>query len=216
MSAEAADRIVAERLLAIVRADSPGRAVEQLAGIAAAGIAVAEVSLSPPNGLGSLRAAVAAHGDRILLGAGTVRGVEQAEAAIGAGARFLVSPGLDLDVHRAAGAAGVTHIPGVLTPTEVEIALSAGVGLLKLFPAGRLGPGYVADLLQPFPAALLVAVGGIGPENAGAFLDAGAVAIGAGGALVGAGGEETSEAIAVRAGRLRRSLLPKTKEPHAS
>jgi 2-dehydro-3-deoxyphosphogluconate aldolase/(4S)-4-hydroxy-2-oxoglutarate aldolase len=211
----AIERIEAERLLAILRPAGPEAAVEMLAGIAAAGIGAAEVSLSRPDGLDSLRAGIAAYGECLVLGAGTVRGVEGAAAAIEAGARFLVSPGLDLEVQAHAAAAGVPHIPGVFTPTDVETALAAGVPLLKLFPAGRVGPAYVEDLLAPFPDARLVAVGGVGTENAAAFLAAGAVAVGLGSALTQSGAEATSVAVAARAEAARDAILTTTKETHA-
>lgn len=214
----AIDRIEAERLVAILRPSGPRDAVEAIAGIAAAGVGAAEVSLSRANGLDSLAAVIAEHGERLLLGAGTVRGVAQAEEAIGAGARFLVSPGLDLEVQALALEHGVAHIPGVMTPTEVDLALGAGVELLKLFPAGRLGPAYVADLLQPFPSARFLAVGGVTPENAVAFLEAGAVGVGLGSALLPADRELTSAAVAARAGAVRRAIFPttKAKETHAN
>ncbi|HWH20827.1 MAG TPA: bifunctional 4-hydroxy-2-oxoglutarate aldolase/2-dehydro-3-deoxy-phosphogluconate aldolase, partial [Solirubrobacterales bacterium] len=118
-----------------------------------------------------------------LLGAGTVLDAAGAEAAIDAGARFLISPGLAPAVSAVARDRGVLHIPGAMTPTEVAAALDAGAPLVKLFPAAHLGPGYVRDLLAPHPGVRLVATGGIGEGNATDFLDAGVAALAVGGAL---------------------------------
>jgi 2-dehydro-3-deoxyphosphogluconate aldolase / (4S)-4-hydroxy-2-oxoglutarate aldolase len=218
MSGEAVlERLVAERLLAIVRVERADDAAAALAGLAEAGVRFAEVSLATPAGLTALSRGIAAHGDELTLGAGTVRTVGDAEAAIAAGARFLVSPGLDLAVHEVARAHGMLHAPGVLSPTELDTALRAGVELIKLFPAGRLGPAYVSDLLAPFPGARLLATGGVDADNARAFLEAGAVAVALGGALVPAGVRPTAADVAARARRVQDQLTlsPPAKERRA-
>ena len=114
--------------------------------------------------------------------------VEQVEVAARAGAAFTVAPGLDQAVLAASVAAGLPHLPGVGTATEVHQALRAGATHLKAFPAASLGPGWIRDLRGPFPEASFVATGGIGAANAGEFLDAGAVAVGVGGSLTRPGG----------------------------
>jgi 2-dehydro-3-deoxyphosphogluconate aldolase/(4S)-4-hydroxy-2-oxoglutarate aldolase len=144
----------------------------------------------------------------MLIGAGTVRTIADAEYALGAGAAYLVSPGCDRALQEWAGGAGVAHLPGVLTPTELDAALQAGAPLVKLFPAGRMGAGYVADLLAPFPAARLVATGGIDAGNAKDFLDAGAAAVALSSALVPPGASADPAALAGRAARIVRALAP--------
>jgi len=121
-----------------------------------------------------------------------VRGVADAEAAVAAGASFLVSPHLAFEVTEWAHEHDVLHVPGAFTPTELAAALDAGAELVKLFPAGRPGPGYVRDLLAPFPSARLVPTGGVDEGNAREFLDAGAVAVAVGGAL-GANGQASEQ-----------------------
>lgn len=195
-----------ERVVAIVRASAGDDVPAQLAALADGGIRCAEISLSSAAGREALRRCADQLGDRLLLGAGTVRTVADAEAAVAAGARFLVSPGWDPAVHAWAADAGVAHLPGVLTPSELDVALQAGARLVKLFPAGRLGPAYVRDLLAPFPEARLVAVGAVDAQSAPAFLAAGAVAVGLGGALTPSGADLT--ALSQRAAQVLHALPP--------
>ena len=121
---------------------------------------------------------------QILLGAGTVLDAETARLAILAGARFIVSPTFSARVVELCHRYDVVAMPGAYTPTELVTAWEAGADLVKVFPAGGLGPGYLADLRGPLPQLRLVPTGGVTAENAGAFLAAGAVAVGVGGALV--------------------------------
>jgi len=107
------------------------------AGLVAGGLPVVEVALRGEHGMPGI-ARLAARGD-LLVGAGTVLSVEQARAALDAGAGFLVTPGLDPEVVRFAQDAGVPIVPGVLTPTEVQAAIRLGLNRLKLFPAGVFG-----------------------------------------------------------------------------
>lgn len=106
-------------------------------GLIAGGLPVVEVALRGEHGLPAIRR-LAGRGD-LLVGAGTVLSVEQARAALDAGAGFIVTPGLDADVVRFAQDAGVPIVPGVLTPTEVQAAMRLGLKRLKLFPAGVFG-----------------------------------------------------------------------------
>jgi 2-dehydro-3-deoxyphosphogluconate aldolase / (4S)-4-hydroxy-2-oxoglutarate aldolase len=174
------------RAFAVLRGISPAAMPELLGELAEGGLRAAEVSLSAPDGLEALRRAVAAAraDDRVTIGAGTVRTVAQADAALAAGAQFLVAPGLATDVVARAAADDVLHLPGVMTPSEVDQALQAGAHAVKLFPAARLGPGYIRDLLGPFPALRIAAVGGVDAKNAAAFLAAGACCVGYGSSLL--------------------------------
>jgi 2-dehydro-3-deoxyphosphogluconate aldolase/(4S)-4-hydroxy-2-oxoglutarate aldolase len=214
MTPNALDQLMDERLLAIIRTDDPDFAMAALEGLVAGGARVAEISLSPPGAIETLRRAVDRFGDALTLGAGTVRTPQQAGEAVAAGARFLVAPGFDPAVLAAAQEHGVPHLPGVLTPTEVDRALLAGVPALKLFPADRLGPGYVADLLGPFPGARLVATGGLDATNASAYLAAGCVAVAAAGSLIPAGAPAGVIAAGVRT-FLQALDTPTSKDTHA-
>ncbi len=178
----AVDGIRAQRLVAVLRrVREPVAVVEELV---AAGIGVVEITLDSDDALGIIER-LRARGDVTVL-AGTVRTAADAEAAISAGAEACVAPGLVVEMVEACGRHGVPAIPGTLTPTEVEAACALGVELVKLFPAGAVGPAYVRDLLAPLAGVELLVTGGVDASNAAAFLDAGAAAVGVGSALTGA------------------------------
>ena len=131
-----------------------------------------------------IRAISQALGDRVLVGAGTVLDAATAQAALDAGARFLVSPHIDADWCGRSPSSGVPWIPGAFTATEVLRAWRAGAVVVKLFPAGSVGPGYLKDLLGPLRDIPLLPTGGVTLENAASFLQAGAWGLGMGSALV--------------------------------
>jgi 2-dehydro-3-deoxyphosphogluconate aldolase / (4S)-4-hydroxy-2-oxoglutarate aldolase len=178
-------RIESQRLVAIIRTDDAGAAEHTVEILAGAGVDVIEFSLAGRSALAALRACRLRFGDELTLGAGTILTLEHVEQALDEGAAFLVSPNVDPTVIDAAARGDVLHIPGAFTPTEMALARRLGARLVKLFPAVRLGPAYVRDLLGPFPDLRIVATGGITAENAADFLDAGCVAVAAGGALTG-------------------------------
>ena len=131
--------------------------------------------------------AVAACGADIAIGAGTVLSIEDAGLAVDAGATFLVMPTTDTELVAWAAARGIPAFPGAATPTEILAAWRAGAAAVKLFPASALGPSFVRECLGPFPDIPLVPTGGVTAETAGAFITAGAIAVGLGSWLVGDG-----------------------------
>jgi 2-dehydro-3-deoxyphosphogluconate aldolase/(4S)-4-hydroxy-2-oxoglutarate aldolase len=167
-------RIRAERVVAVLRRVPD---LERLATeLVDAGIGVIEVTLDDEGALAGIER-LRERGNVAVL-AGTVRTVEQAEAAVAAGAEALVSPVFSGAVLARGHQLGVPVIPGALTPTEIEAAWRAGAAMVKLFPARAVGPRYVADVLKPLPDVPLVCTGGVGAANAAEFLAAGAVAVG--------------------------------------
>ena len=172
------------RLMAVLRGLPPDETV-RLASIAwELGIDAVEVPIGRPDQIPALLAAVEAGrsaGRRV--GAGTVLTVGQVAAALEAGAAYTVSPGLDEEVLRASLAAGLPHLPGVATPTELHRAVLAGCSWVKAFPASSLGPSWFRDIRGPFPDVSLVATGGVTAATAPAFLDAGARVVAVGSAL---------------------------------
>lgn len=173
-----------EPVMAILRGLPPHEAVA-LAGRAwDLGLTAVEVPVEVPEALPSLRAVVAAGRERGLgVGAGTVIHADQVVDVAAAGAVFTVAPGLDLNVARACVHAGLPHLPGVATPSEVQRALAAGFGWVKAFPAAVLGPGWFRAVRGPFPALRIVATGGVDAHNAPEFLAAGASVVAVGSAL---------------------------------
>jgi 2-dehydro-3-deoxyphosphogluconate aldolase / (4S)-4-hydroxy-2-oxoglutarate aldolase len=171
--------------VAILRLADHTRALDVARALADAGLDVIEVTLDHAAALDALRTMADALPEDVLLGAGTVRRPEQVTAAAAVGARFCVSPNVDAAVIRAGLDAGLEPLPGAFTATEVAAALDAGARMLKLFPAGPLGPGYLRALLGPFRAVELVPTGGIGHDAVEPWLEAGAAAVGLGSDLVG-------------------------------
>jgi 2-dehydro-3-deoxyphosphogluconate aldolase / (4S)-4-hydroxy-2-oxoglutarate aldolase len=182
MASGVVERIREERLVVILRrVPDPDAVVEALAH---AGIGVVEITLDADDALAAI-GRLRRRGDVAVI-AGTVRRPEQVDAAVDAGAEACVSPALVPEVVARCGALGVPAVPGALTPTEVERAWSLGAALVKLFPGSAVGPGYVRELLAPLADVPLIVTGGIDETNARSFLDAGAVAVGAGSSLTGA------------------------------
>jgi Entner-Doudoroff aldolase len=171
-------------LMAILRGFSPDRTAELAMRAWDLGIAAVEVPIGLPNQVPALVAAVHAGAERgLAVGAGTIVTTSQVHVAAEAGAAYTVSPGLDLDVLAASAAAGLPHLPGVATATEVQRARAAGCGWVKAFPASSLGPAWFRDIRGPFPDVRYVATGGIDAHTAQEFLAAGASVVAVGSAL---------------------------------
>ncbi|MFZ0661876.1 MAG: bifunctional 4-hydroxy-2-oxoglutarate aldolase/2-dehydro-3-deoxy-phosphogluconate aldolase [Acidobacteriaceae bacterium] len=174
-------------LIPVLRASSTqaGRALVEA--MMAGGVTVIEVTMTVPNALALLRELKQRHGDRLLLGSGTVTDAEQAEATIDAGAEFVVSPSLHPDVIAKTKKLGKVSIPGALTPTEVITAWRAGADYVKVFPCSAMGgASYLKSLRAPFPELKLIPTGGVTLQTAADFLKAGACALGVGTDLVNA------------------------------
>jgi 2-dehydro-3-deoxyphosphogluconate aldolase/(4S)-4-hydroxy-2-oxoglutarate aldolase len=145
-----------------------------------AGIPVAEITMTVPGAFGVIRK-LAQEFPQMVVGAGTVLDRETAERCLDAGARFLTSTGLVLDVVECALKRGVVAIPGALTPTEVIAARKTGADFVKIFPVGPVGGDlYIRSLKLPLPDVKLIAAGGVNQQTATSFIVAGASAIGVG------------------------------------
>jgi 2-dehydro-3-deoxyphosphogluconate aldolase / (4S)-4-hydroxy-2-oxoglutarate aldolase len=145
--------------------------------LARSGIRAVELTFTTPGVLDYLSAAASSDA---VLGMGTVCTADQARAAIGAGAQFLVTPGIRSEVAKAGSDSGIPVIMGALTPTEILVALDLGAAAVKIFPAGAFGPRYFKDLRGPFPEVALIPSGGVNAVSAADFLAHGAVAVTAG------------------------------------
>ena len=176
------DRLVATRLVGIVRLDDLDMAVASATAAIKAGLTAIEVTFTLPSAAHAIERLRGDHPDA-LIGAGTVRSLSELDDAAAAGAQFIVAPGLNPALLEAAQQRGLPMMPGVFTASEIDLGLRLGAGILKLFPAEPHGPGYLASMLQPFPAARLVPTGGISAANARAYLKAGAVALAMGSSL---------------------------------
>lgn len=147
------------------------------------GINCVEITMTTP---GALRAIEEASEELtgVIMGAGTVLDATTARQAILAGAEFLVTPTVELDVIEMAHRYGKVVIPGAMSPTEILTAWEAGADMVKVFPASVLGPSYLKAVRGPLPQIPLVPTGGITADNAGEFIRAGAAMVCAGGWLV--------------------------------
>ena len=173
-----------DRAVAVVRTDRPDKLVEIAQALQVGGVVCFEVTMTVPNAIEGIRAVTEAMRGSVLVGAGSVTDAATAQAAIEAGARYVVSPVFKREVVEAAHAAGAAAMPGCFTPTEIVAAHEAGADVVKVFPAGALGPGFIRGVLAPLPYLRLMPTGGVSLDNATAWLRAGAVAVGAGSALV--------------------------------
>ncbi|MGB6192828.1 MAG: bifunctional 4-hydroxy-2-oxoglutarate aldolase/2-dehydro-3-deoxy-phosphogluconate aldolase [Terracidiphilus sp.] len=172
-------------LIPVLRAKSSAQAHAVVKAMLAGGVTVVEVTMTVPGAIDLLRELKTRHGDKILLGSGTVTTAAQAQATIAAGAEFVVSPSLHPEVIAATKAAQKISIPGALTPTEAITAWNAGADYVKIFPCSALGGAtYLKSLLAPFPHLRLIPTGGVTLQSAESFLKAGARALGVGSDLV--------------------------------
>lgn len=171
-------------VMAILRGYAASRTLELAHTAWDLGIVCVEVPVQSPEAVEALAAVVrAAVGRDVVTGAGTVTTTDRVDSARAAGAQFTVAPGFDQEVSRASLAAGMPHLPGVATASEVERALAGGHIWLKAFPASLLTPAWLTAMSGPFPEARFVCTGGIDSSNAQTFLDAGARGVAVGSAL---------------------------------
>ena len=171
-------------LIPIVRTPSSDDAVRAAEAILAAGIGIAEITMTVPDALRVLERAAKDFGEKVLLGAGTVLDAKSCEAAIAAGAEFIVTPSLEFDVIETAKRLNKPCFPGALTPTEVLGAWRAGADMVKIFPCGPAGgPQYIKALKGPFPHIEYVPTGGVTLETTPQYIRAGAAAVAVGGEL---------------------------------
>ncbi len=177
-------RVLDSGIVAVVRSSDSSQLVEVARALADGGVTTMEITFTVRNALEVIRAVHQALGDKILLGAGTVLDAETARAAILAGAEFLVSPTLNLDVIRLAKRYSKLVMPGAFTPTEILTAWEAGADIVKVFPADVVGPAFFKAMRGPLPQIRLMPTGGVDLTTAADFLKAGACCLGVGGQLV--------------------------------
>jgi 2-dehydro-3-deoxyphosphogluconate aldolase/(4S)-4-hydroxy-2-oxoglutarate aldolase len=171
-------------VVAIIRMQDAARLPAVVQALRNGGVRALEITMTVPGAVDAIRSVSATLPDDILLGAGTVLDAPTAMEVIDAGAQFVVSPVFDPGTIRACHERNVPVMPGCFTPTEMLSAWQAGADIIKVFPATRLGPGYLKDVRAPLPQLKLMPTGGVTPENAGDWIRAGAVAVAVGSALV--------------------------------
>ncbi|MFK7941979.1 MAG: 2-dehydro-3-deoxy-6-phosphogalactonate aldolase [Paracoccaceae bacterium] len=176
--------IAANPLIAILRGLEPESAQAVSSTLIASGFRIIEVPLNSPEPLDSIAQIAAKHGEKAIIGAGTVLYADQVDAVADAGGRIIVSPNMNPDVGRAAVARGLFWCPGVATPSEAFAALDLGASLLKFFPAEMISPAAISAMRAVLPKdAVVAAVGGITPETMAPYRAVGVDAFGLGSAL---------------------------------
>ena len=166
-------RVLASGIVAILRAPDGGLLVDVAEALVAGGVEVLEVTFTVPQAHRVLEQVAARLGDRVLLGAGTVLDTETARIAMLAGAEFIVSPVVNLEVIQLCRRYDKLVMPGALTPTEVLAAWQAGADIVKVFPSDITGPAYIKALHGPLPQIRLMPTGGVNLQTAAEFLKAG-------------------------------------------
>jgi 2-dehydro-3-deoxyphosphogluconate aldolase/(4S)-4-hydroxy-2-oxoglutarate aldolase len=172
-------------LVPVIRAESPEAAGHAIDAIRKGGVPILEITMTVPGAVRLIEEVAKRYGQDAVVGAGTVLDPETARACILAGARFVVSPSLNLDTIACCRRYGVPVLPGAMTPTEVVTAWQAGADMVKVFPCGALGgASYIKALKAPLPQIDLVPTGGVSLKTATDFIKAGATALGVGADLV--------------------------------
>ncbi len=179
------EQIRAIGIIPVVRAQSAGEALAAVDAICAGGIPVLEITMTVPSAVQIINELAKRLGDDALIGAGTVLDAATARQCIDAGARFIVSPSLDVPTIEACRTLRVPVFPGAMTPTEVVTAWKAGADAVKVFPANAVGgAAYLKSLKAPLPQIELVPTGGVSLRNIAEYMAAGALAVGVGADLV--------------------------------
>jgi 2-dehydro-3-deoxyphosphogluconate aldolase/(4S)-4-hydroxy-2-oxoglutarate aldolase len=172
-------------IVPVIRAESADEAGRVINAIRAGGVSVLEITMTVPGAVSLIAEVARQAGDDVIVGAGTVLDAETARAVILAGARFVVSPALDLATIACCRRYSVPVAPGALTPTEVVAAWQAGADIVKVFPANAVGgASYIKALKAPLPQIELCPTGGVSLETAADFIKAGASVLGVGNDLV--------------------------------
>ncbi|MBN1568067.1 MAG: bifunctional 4-hydroxy-2-oxoglutarate aldolase/2-dehydro-3-deoxy-phosphogluconate aldolase [Acidobacteria bacterium] len=171
-------------VVAVIRLQDANRLSRVVEAIRSGGVKAIEITMTVPNATAMIRSLTASLPSDVLLGAGTVTNPKAAEEVINAGAQFVVSPVLNLDMIKVCNAADIAVLPGCFTPTEIFSAWDAGADAIKIFPATSLGPKFLKDIAGPFPYIKMMPTGGVTIENVGEWIAAGAFAVGMGSALL--------------------------------
>jgi 2-dehydro-3-deoxyphosphogluconate aldolase/(4S)-4-hydroxy-2-oxoglutarate aldolase len=171
-------------VIAVVRAKRAEQAVPLAEALVAGGVIAVEITMTTPNAIAAIKEASSKLGDRALIGVGTVLDEATCQAAIDAGAQFIVSPICRRELVPIAQKAGKPIMLGSYTPTEAQLAHEAGSDFIKIFPADTLGPNYIKALRAPLPHLKIVPTGGVDLKTIGDFFKAGVAAVGAGSSLI--------------------------------
>ena len=184
--AETIKRLTECGVVAVVRAENEEQAKKIAAACIEAGIVGIEITFTVPGALKIIESLCNEYSeDQIIIGAGTVLDKETARAAILAGAKYVVSPCLDVDTVKLCNTYDIACMPGAMTVKEAVDGMKAGADIIKIFPGELFGPKIIKAFKGPLPQMKMMPTGGVTVENVGEWINAGAVAVGAGSSLTG-------------------------------
>ncbi|MRG84955.1 bifunctional 4-hydroxy-2-oxoglutarate aldolase/2-dehydro-3-deoxy-phosphogluconate aldolase [Salinibacillus xinjiangensis] len=185
MSNEASlDRLLSSGIVAVIRKVDPKKVPPLIQAFVDGGVSGIEITMDSNHSTALINELKQVHGNKVMIGAGTVLNKEQAKEAIEAGSDFIFAPILDRETIEFTKKQGILMIPGVFTPTEIHQAYQWGADMVKVFPASVVGPRFFKDVKGPISQIPMMPTGGVNLDNIGAFIQAGAVTVGIGGSLV--------------------------------
>lgn len=170
-------------IVAVVRAENAEQAYKMTDACLEGGVNTLEITFTVPGAHTIIENVAKKFGDDVILGAGTVLDPETARIAILSGAQYIVSPYLNVDMIKLCNRYQIATMPGVMTIKEVVEAMECGADILKLFPGGVFGPSMIKNIKGPLPQAKMMPTGGVSVDNVKEWINAGAVAVGAGSSL---------------------------------
>lgn len=170
-------------LVAVVRGNDEDETKKIVDEIIKGGFKNIEITFTVPNAEEVINQVHKQYGDDIVLGAGTVLDAATAQIAINKGAQYIVSPHLDTNISKLCNVYSIPYLPGCSSATEIIEALRYGSDLIKLFPGGQLGAGFIKDIKGPVPNVELMSSGGVNLDNVSDWIEKGSFAVGIGGDL---------------------------------
>jgi 2-dehydro-3-deoxyphosphogluconate aldolase / (4S)-4-hydroxy-2-oxoglutarate aldolase len=182
--AEMIEKLTNPGVIAVIRTQRREQVLLVVEALIAGGLTAVEVTMTTPDAIGAIREASEKFGNRTLIGVGTVLDATQCQAALAAGAQFVVTPICKPELAAITHAANGVIIMGAYTPTEAQLAHEAGADFVKLFPADGLGIPYIKALRAPLPHLRIVPTGGVDMNNLAEFFIAGCPAVGVGSSLI--------------------------------
>ncbi|TKX85394.1 bifunctional 4-hydroxy-2-oxoglutarate aldolase/2-dehydro-3-deoxy-phosphogluconate aldolase [Halorubrum sp. SS5] len=181
---ETLSRLVDSGVVAVLRGVPADQLIEIAEALREGGVTAVEITADTPEVADLIGEVAGSFDDEVVVGTGTVLDSETARTTLMAGAEFVVSPSLHEDVIETCNRYGAVTAPGVMTPTEAIRGYEAGADFVKVFPAKTVGPAHLGAMKGPLGQIPMMPTGGVSPDNAAEYIDAGAFAVGAGGALV--------------------------------
>ncbi|CAG7914748.1 KHG/KDPG aldolase [Mammaliicoccus sciuri] len=170
-------------LVAVVRGNDEDETKKIVDEIIKGGFKNIEITFTVPNAEEVINQVHKQYGDDIVIGAGTVLDAATAQIAINKGAQYIVSPHLDTNISKLCNIYSIPYLPGCSSATEIIEALRYGSDLIKLFPGGQLGAGFIKDIKGPVPNVELMPSGGVNLDNVSDWIEKGSFAVGIGGDL---------------------------------